>query len=103
MLHDPCISDRHLHRDLLVRVVVLDRKVLKAEAVDVGDGGVDFERRERPRRIGELLLERADVVRVHVRVAEEVHKLAGLQAAHLRERALDGTVVPLYPRRVALN
>lgn len=43
--------------------------------------------REVQGRVLELLLERLHVVAVHVGVAEGVHELAALQAAHLRDHA----------------
>lgn len=65
----PGTSDGHVHRDLSVRIVVHDLEIGEGEAVDVVDGGVDAERRERARRVLELRLEGFDVIGVDVGVA----------------------------------
>lgn len=46
----------HLHRDLLVGVVVTDLKVAEFEAVDVFDQRVDVQPRKRARGILQLFL-----------------------------------------------
>ena len=70
-----------------MRVVVVQLKVAKLEAVNVLHGRVDGQRRERARLARQLLLERVDVVHVDVRVAQCVDELARLEVAYLRDQA----------------
>ena len=53
------------------------------EVVDLGDARRQLQRRQRPRRPGQLQPGLLEVVGVQVRVAQGVHELAGPQADHL--------------------
>jgi hypothetical protein len=77
-------SHSHLHRDLLVRLVVDELEVGIREAVDILDIRVDTEGREGAGGVAELHLECIDMRGVDVRVAKDMEELAGLQAADLR-------------------
>ena len=79
-----------------MRVVALDGDVFEVEGVELGDGGVERERRERPRLTGELEPGLLDVVGVEVCVAQRVHEVADLETSHLgnhvREQGVGGDV-----------
>lgn len=76
-----------------MRPVAVELKVLRRKAIDVVDGRADdAQPRERARRVLELAPERLDVVGVHVRVAERVHKVARRQVTDLREHAREQRV-----------
>ena len=76
-------SDCHLHRNLLVGLVSGKLKVLEREPLDVDVLRVYLQRREGPRLVLQLLPERLHVVAVHMRIAQRVHKVTRLEAAHV--------------------
>lgn len=84
------ISNCHLHLDGFVRQVALHFEVRIRERVDVGFGRLDQQRGERSRLPAELLLQRVDVVDVHVRVTDCVYELTRLEPARLRNQIRRG-------------
>ena len=60
-------------------------EVFVAEAVQVGDRGVQAHHRQRARGAAELLVRLLEVVQVEMGIAERVHELARLQPAHLSD------------------
>lgn len=80
-------SDRHLHGYLGVRLVILYLDVLILEPVDARDAGVDFQLGEGERGQPVDLLQRLNVVTVHMHVTHCMHKLARFQARHLGQQA----------------
>ena len=71
-------------------------EVRELEAVNVLDLRVDVESRERAGRALQLLLERLNVVEVHVRIAHDVDEVTRLEVAdlsdHPREQRVGGDV-----------
>src|SRR5215218_5685287 len=76
-------SDGNGGLDAGVRVVALDGDVLEVERVELADGRVQHQRRQRPRVAGQLEPRLVEVVEVQVRVTQRVHEVAHLEVAHL--------------------
>lgn len=77
--------DGHIHLDGGMWFVANQLEVLELERVNVSYIGVDTDLGEGLRSALDLLLERLDVVRVDVSIAESVHELTALQATNLSE------------------
>ena len=86
-LCEVCISDCHLHLDAGVVRVVDQLEIFELELVDVRYVRVDLEIREGVRVPLQLLLQRFDMVGVHMRIAQSVDELTSLQATDLSEHA----------------
>lgn len=87
----------HLHGNSLVRVIVLDDKVLGLPAVNAAASlPLDLEPGEFARLARELLPQRVHVVHVDVRVAHDVRQAAGHQTRdvrnHVGEQGVAGNV-----------
>ena len=67
--------------------VVDQLEIFELELVDVRYVRVDLEIREGVRVPLQLLLQRLDMVRVHMRIAQSVDELTSLQATDLSEHA----------------
>ena len=76
-------SNGHIHGDLAVALVAHDLEVIDAKVLDLPHVALDLELGEGLRLPLELLLERGHVVRVHVRVAQSVNKVPGLEPSHV--------------------
>lgn len=75
--------DRHLHVDLRIGVVVLHEKVIESEVFDSINLSLELECREWPWSPLQLLLQRFNVSRVDMCVAQGVDKVARFQVRHM--------------------
>mmetsp|Transcript_25276 Transcript_25276/g.61324 ORF Transcript_25276/g.61324 Transcript_25276/m.61324 type:complete len:261 (-) Transcript_25276:620-1402(-) len=82
----------HIHRNLGVRLIALQFEVLKLEAVNVLDAGVDLQGGKGARLPLQLHLESLHVVAVDMSVAKAVHKVARLEVADLGHEAREQRV-----------
>lgn len=76
-------SDRDRRLDAGVRVVVLHRDVVEFELVDLGDGGVEPEGRQRTRLACQLQVRLLDVVGVEVTVTTRPHEVTHAKPGYL--------------------
>ena len=74
-------SDRSL--DGRMRVVAAQGEVLEAEIVDVRDGGIQRHRRQGTGFAADLLASLIEMIRIQVKVAKSVNKVADLEPANL--------------------
>mmetsp|Transcript_22694 Transcript_22694/g.73459 ORF Transcript_22694/g.73459 Transcript_22694/m.73459 type:complete len:215 (-) Transcript_22694:1002-1646(-) len=81
------LSDCHLHLDFAVRLVSHQLQIGECTVLEASHRVGDLELREEERLAGELLAQRLDVVVIDVRVPDDVHKVAALEAGHVRQQA----------------
>lgn len=85
-------SQGHFHRDGVVWCITNKLKILKHKFVDVHLLGIDLKLWKRTRFTQKLFLEWLDVVCVHVRVSQAIHKIPRSETTHLRNHAGQQTI-----------